>query len=1272
MRDSMLAELLTRLEQFAVSRDPSLLTGPSVLTLTTYLHDAMPYPRTDLEVAYAAGLMYWHRYLALGSNDDLEEALRLLEPTYRAEQAALLGPMRQYLDSKGLAPVDLKVIADRITDLTQAAVSTGDRPGLDRDIDLMRHVVLSASVDHPYRPRWLSNLGAALNVRFQWIGVSADLDEAISVGRESVESVPSGHPERAAYLANLGAFLGTRFELTGQPADFDEVIVVTTEALGSVSDGHPDRARWLSNLGGALQGRFRLTGLSADLDAAVSVGRESVAAASADNPGRAAFLSNLAAALSTRFERTGMFADLEEALAACRNAVMAVPVGDPDRSRMQTRLAGVFLTRFERTGVLADLNEAISTAREAAKSSHEWGADRGMRLSNLGTLLGMRFERTGIQSDLDEAVTAFTNAVSTALAGSSEQARGLSNLGEVLRIRFEQTGVLADLEEAIRVCREALAIGPNDLSGRARWLSNLGTALRARFERTGAMADLYEAVAAGRGAVEAAPIEDRDRAVWLSNFGAALLTRFERTGAMADLDDAVEAFRGAASTIPVGHRIRAAVVSNLGLALLDRFERTNARTDLEEAITACQDALATSPADLPGRAQWLAILSAALRARSELMDVPTDLEEAVMASREALAAVPADNPDRTAILTNLGLTLRSRHRRTGKAADLDEAITAEREAATTVPADHPARAVLLSNLCGSLRARYAKSGTLADIDEAIAVARQAARIKAASPRARAVAAQGWGLAAGDCERWSEAAAGLEEAVTLMGQVAPRSLARRDQELLLGDLNGLASDAAACCVRAGLTDRAIELFEQGRGVLLGQALDTRTDLAEVARRHPSLAERFTALRDELGRDEWAGGRMTALLTGAHMSQGSSAKAERRREAADAFDRVISEIRAKPGLANFLGPLPARDLTAAAANGPIVVVNVSQFGSHALVLTTSGVRAVPLDTLTAGQVERVVAEFRIAFSTWSDIGARRMKGVLGWLWDAVCGPVLDDLGMDRRPAHGSWPRVWWCVSGMLSFLPLHAAGHHHTRSNPVPRTVMDRAVSSYTPTIRALIHARRPPTSSTDSNRQTTSKTRPMVAVAMPDTPGALRLAGAATEARLIKQRFGDQVHMLVGLEATHETVIGALSGARWVHFACHGSTDLHNPSASCLLLTDHKQHPLTVLDVVRLRLEDADLAFLSACATAHAGQRLADEAIHLTSAFQLAGYKHVIGTLWPIDDDSAVEIADAMYEAIAGNWTAENAAAALHAITLRLRNRLVAKPSMWSSHIHCGP
>jgi CHAT domain-containing protein len=133
----------------------------------------------------------------------------------------------------------------------------------------------------------------------------------------------------------------------------------------------------------------------------------------------------------------------------------------------------------------------------------------------------------------------------------------------------------------------------------------------------------------------------------------------------------------------------------------------------------------------------------------------------------------------------------------------------------------------------------------------------------------------------------------------------------------------------------------------------------------------------------------------------------------------------------------------------------------------------------------------------------------------------------------------------------------------------------------------------------------------------------------------------------------------------VHFACHGQSDLDNPSAGHLLLTDR---PLTVIDLTRTRLPDAELAFLSACNTARTGANLPDEPIHLAAACQLAGYRHVIASLWPISDNDTAWIANRFYTTV----TTTDAASALHHATRALRATNRDQPHLWAPYTHTGP
>jgi CHAT domain-containing protein len=306
---------------------------------------------------------------------------------------------------------------------------------------------------------------------------------------------------------------------------------------------------------------------------------------------------------------------------------------------------------------------------------------------------------------------------------------------------------------------------------------------------------------------------------------------------------------------------------------------------------------------------------------------------------------------------------------------------------------------------------------------------------------------------------------------------------------------------------------------------------------------------------------------------------------------------------------------------------------------------------------------------------------VHATLEWLWNAVAAPVLDHLGHDAPPPPGRpWPRVWWCPTGPLTLLPLHAAGYHDLDDEPAGRTVLDRVVSSYTPTLDALIRTRQPPAGHT-------ATTQRLLLVAMPHTPaspGVDRLPdlpGVDAEARVVEQFLHDQhapaPTVRIGHQATQEAILADLPGHAYVHFACHGGQRLDQPSASALYLHNG---PLTVVDVARLRLAHAELAFLSACQTAIGGIELLDESIHLAAALQLAGYRHVIGTLWTIADQPSPEITHNVYRKLArpagGNtgtrFDLTDTAHALHAAVRRLREDYPGKPMIWAPYLHFGP
>ncbi|WP_447035812.1 tetratricopeptide repeat protein [Streptomyces sp. DSM 118878] len=1102
----------------------------------------------------------------------------------------------------------------------------------------------------PYLADGAASTAVAMLQRILGPAEPADITVTIRLWQHILTHTPAGHPDRAGRLNNLGLALQTRFERSGAVADLDAAVDVAHQAVDTTPAGHPDRAGRLSNLGGTLQTRFERSGAVADLDAAIDAAYQAVDTTPTGHPDRAAMLNNLGLALRIRFERSGAVADLDAAVGAAYQAVDTTPADHPDRAGRLNNLGGALRTRFERSGAVADLDAAVDAGRQVVDTTPADHPDRARYLSNLGLALQTRFERSGAVADLDAAVDAAHQAVNTTPADHPDRAGRLNNLGGALRTRYERSGAVADLDAAVDAGRQVVDTTPADHPDRARYLSNLGLALQTRFERSGAVADLDAAVDAGRQVVDTTPADHPDRAMYLSNLGGALQTRFRRSGAVADLDAAVGAGRQAVDTTPVGHSDRAGRLNNLGLALQTRFRRSGAVADLDAAVDAAHQAVNTTP---------------------------------------------VGHPDRAGRLNNLGLALQTRFRRSGAVADLDAAVDAARQAVEGIPTGHSDRARYLSNLGLAVQTRFERLGAVADLDAAVQALVMASEVGSAAPSVRVQTGRAAGglLASSDPGRAAEL---LEGAVRLLPEVAPRGLDRPDQQELLGGLAGLAGDAAAL-VLAGLSvpvedraGRALGLLESGRAFLLAQVMATRGDLTVLRALHPDLAERFTDLRDLLDQPPSSSIGFTRAGLGPTPVQDREAR-DRRRVAAE-LGVLLEQIRRLEGFASFALPPTVEDLRGQAGQGPVVTFNVNDYRSDALLLAEQGVTVVALPDLTPELVVDHINAFHQALADSSDpepdadrgAAQQRLREILAWLWDTAVGPVLDALGYKESPADGQeWPHVWWASGGLLSLLPLHAAGYHTSHHDPRyrARTALDRVVSSYTPTIGSLGYARQH-TAAPSVKAQT-------LIVAMPSTPGLQhqgRLSEVAREATQLQARLphptlltepdadtgsagtGDQI-------PTRTAVFAHLTEVTIAHFACHGSSHPTDPSQSLLLLHDWQQDPLTVASLAPVNLDHARLAYLSACSTTLTrSQQLLDESIHLTAAFQLAGFPHVIGTLWEINDKYAADIAESFYARLTDsekNVDTSRAPHALHDTIRSLRDQLPLTPSLWAAYVHAG-
>nr|WP_052478041.1 CHAT domain-containing protein [Kibdelosporangium sp. MJ126-NF4]CEL15596.1 hypothetical protein [Kibdelosporangium sp. MJ126-NF4] len=1147
-----------------------------------------------------------------------------------------------------------------------------DLDDLDRMVWLGERAVRLAPPDHASRPTYLSNLLNAYGSRYRRTHDVADLDQAALVGAANIDAVPEDHPDLLDILLAFGEILGSRYLATAQPADRDTEIDVRARALaitppdhstlipqrttlsGDYLDryqqtddhadldraldldlgtlrimppGHPDRTRMISGVSTMYRLRYNETKQPDDLTNVLEFGEQAVAATSVDDLKRASRLSNLASALQIRYERDGDPEDLERAIALRRELVDTTPADDPRRGEWLAALANGHLLRYELRDEAEDLDLMIDTTSSAVAVMTD--GDRPALLHDLATAHRRRYTRDNRLADLESAIEANTEAAATGSPG--DRAAVLSYLASDLQDRYERLNTAADLDRAIDTEAEAVAAAADGQS-RGLYLGKLGFALRTRYLSSGNLPDLDRAIDA---MTEAVPLVSAERRSWtLSNLGTSLRLRYRRRGVSKDLDRAIEAAVEALAVAAPDDDDRRPVLINLGNSLRTRYERLSAPSDLDRAVEVFDEVLAATPAGHPDRTMALTNLGITLHLRYRHSGRTDDLDREILLKTEAAASSHSQG-DRAIVLSNLGTALLSRYETAGAADDLDRGVSTLAEASTLIPDGHPAQAMVLANLADAYRSQIDGSQVCPDSATVRELAARVKRSTASTPSDRIHACHWTARLADRVGEHRLAVELFDEAVTLLPSVPPRESGWADQEHGLARHAGLVGDAVEAHCAVDDPAGAVAVAESGRAVLLAAQLQSRGDLTDLEAAHPDIAARLRGIRE-------------GLNTG-HQGEDITVTNERRRLWAD-HDALLGEIRALPGFGDFLAPPNAKRRWPEATGGALVLVNVGSHRGDAVIVTADNdpvqvkLPGLTPDALRASIVSLLVATHGDSLALRRN-APRVLTELLGWLWDHAVAPILEKLPTQEN-------RVWWMPTGMAGLLPLHAAGH------PGQPGALDRVVSSYTPTVRVLEHARARPR----------AYSRRQLVVALEHTSGLRKLPGTVTEARALHARQ-PAVPPLLDHDATTTGVLAALPFASWVHFACHAMVDPETPSRSGLHLYDRI---LPLPEISRLRLADAELAYLSACSTAVAGPAQPDEALHLSSAFQLAGFRHVIASLWPVADSVAARAADSFYERLGDASTADRAASVLREISLELRASHPDAPHMWAPLIHSGP
>ncbi|KAI0546014.1 TPR domain-containing protein [Xylaria curta] len=850
-----------------------------------------------------------------------------------------------------------------------------------------------------------------------------------------------------------------------------------------------------------------------------------------------------------------------------------------------------------------------------------------------------KWEETRTPADLDLAIQQLHEAIA-AFADRSPHDEGWDedwdlgarywNLGDAYQDRYIQSSNSSDIRNAIQHLETALELTREDHPYRPNRQVVLAQAYHTKFERQRNIDDLDISIRIGQETMRS--ITDDDPR-WI-NIAVTLAHsyhhRYQYRKAALDLETAVQLFEKIVDKIPEADPYRYDHLHNLALSYHDIYRRTTSVQDIDAAIRIYEKALRSAPtSEAEPQADLLSSLGIAYHNRWHETGKAEDLEAAMKKYEASLQMTDDSHPDLSDRTFWIAGLYQDKYETTCDINDLETAILLLKKALDLPHKYHTIDK--LYRLGMAYNFRYERIGYFdAKKDElatAIKYFQEAVNHTSAPAHKRINPIRSLLALYMHTKQWSEAYEVVNSAMALFPILAPLSMDYSDKQELLAKWDRLASDGVAAALNAGKSPYdAIKLLELGRGVMIGPASDLPSDISNLQRQHPQEAEDYLKLRGQLDALGSLEGRF-----------------DERNHVECRLQEVTRRIRSQPGFEHFLLVPSEEDMRALAVLGPIVILNLTPYRSDALVIEEHQIKAIPLPDLKYNDVVHEISRKQPESLTSSNLES---------LWEAVAEPILDSLGFTQTP-EGPWPRVWWIPTGLFTNLPIHAAGFHQDGTG---LTVMDRVISSYSTSIKALIHSRR----SAGSEEEHLLQKGRAVLVSVQE------LTHAPREVDELQRTLLHNGLQLSQLQPLWEEVINALGDCTIFHFAGHGKSDAANPLNSALILDDR---PLTVVDLLgRQRQQDRRrpfLAYLSACGTGRIrNDELMDEGLHLITAFQLAGFQHVVGTLWNVNDELCVVVAKQTYEwvlrhgmsnesvseglhhairSLRGQWVVENAA-----------------------------
>jgi tetratricopeptide (TPR) repeat protein len=857
----------------------------------------------------------------------------------------------------------------------------------------------------------------------------------------------------------------------------------------------------------------------------------------------------------------------------------------------------------------------------------------------------------------------------------------LENISKEYKKKAQETGDIEFLDMAIEKKETMLSCFEIETETWAHCAYTLAAYFEDRFLWAGNEDDLERAFELSIQAVSAESPECKNLAIMLDGLATKNGHKFERTRDASFLDEAKRLSGQAIHTMVQRDAENTTDLARFwhhkSIIFHLEFSHYQTHSSLNESVLAASEAVKLAgknksslhPKMLDNLAQRLLLRFNSFGSTEDT----TDLDNALGYSRQAVESTPDHQPDWPKFLNTLALTYSRKYDTFHELRDLDTAVEFAQLATDHASNSEVESAKMHLNLANMYRERSIVTHSVEDLTKSIRHYDLSARVPTAGIHVRIQSVSRAGLLYAERGDWPNARSRLETSVDLLRQFSSRFLSQEDQQEILKDMGGLSSVAASVILEdGGKPLEALHVLEEGRCIISSWILDSRVDLFGLVETNEELYQRYTKLVDSWSMSPSA---MEDGITGQ-----PSAYLLKRQGIARAIEETEEEIRQQPGFAQFRLRKKLTDFKKLAEAGPIVSFNATEIRSDAFIVTTAGVEILNLPTLKyedlAGHVRSLTGENPITHGSFETLPIRNQElcGISTWLWIHAVGPVLDRL--DLKPRDNSvqgLPRVCWVTNGLLGMTPLHAAALDALKRR---QNAMSLVSSSYVSSFQTLAH-------SMDTSLATASNSRRKVLmVAMPKTTGfsgELEVLSVREPLKRIVESFGNWDFKMLDTPSK-AIVLDELKTANMVIFACHGVVDSVNLSNSGMLLKDDADgspERLTFADLSHLSLKHVRLACLFACSTAELScLPMRDEILHVTQGFHVAGLPCVIGTLWPVDDDSCnaalIKFFEAYFHCDHGESVTNSFQTAVNKVRLKSNGRGI-RPDLlsWAPFVNFG-